>query len=534
MHKVKTILSISISASLFSVALPIASCTPNVIEPKKPEERIFVSNFLDLKKAIESKARLGIYDSTTIEITEDIEVTETIYVMNDTTITCSESHSITRAPTFFDDMYVVGEDENGNNPILSGDRAKLTFETSNSATLIIDGKESDIAAGQIHGSAIFITNSSEVNINDNVTIQNHRKDYNVRTLSKRISKPATAGGAAALIVSGTLNMFGGLITQCSSSGADGSEDKAYMGGAIFNFCGFNMYGGTISECVAARGGALYNYFQADLYKGTMLKNKANGAYGGAIYLPDSQYVQTNVGTISGTDKFVFDQNSAAKSGGAVYVAHHSVFYVLGNTTFSNNQNTGSSSNGGAINSCGTLLIDNALFTNNTATSKGGAIYQYYSKHDQKSREMQINNCIFDENNATTGGGAISCNTTDDEATTGFSALIKDSTFTSNSSKSGGALHILNMTNVEIENSSFTNNSASKQGGFLYADNIGTVVTIKSAIAKSNTAPENLGACMYLKSDDVLCQISGWNEEEKTSPNFDYDGDIFGKVVSYEC
>ena len=459
-----------------------------------------ISSFSELKSCIEDKARQGVYDTQVIEIDQDIICSEPIYVMNDTTIVCSEDHSITRADNFLDDMFVVGEDENGNNPIITGEKAKLTFKTNNNAVLTIDGNKDNIV-DEIYGCCLFVSNSSTVNINNNIVIQNFRKDTNNRILSKLVFKTTEAGGAAIQIISGTVNMYGGTIQNCLSSGEEKSEDKAYMGGAIINFAGFNMYGGTINNCSAARAGALYNYAIANLYNGEISECSAS-QYGGAIYLPNAQYANLFIGSTDETDQFILKNNSSQASGGAIYVQHQASLFAYNDVKFIQNQ---TQKNGGAINGFGTIILDSCEFSNNKAVEsengKGGAIFYYADETEKTTREMFVNNCSFTENNSTKSGGAISIGVNGD--TEGPHVSIEHTSFSQNSSNIGGAIWAGSKSEVDILESAFNSNSATDKGGAIYSTDstINILDSDNLCEFKQNNAPN--GGAISIHTNSML-------------------------------
>ena len=144
---------------------------------------------------------------------------------------------------------------------------------------------------------------------------------------------------------------------------------------------------------------------------------------------------------------------------------------------------GNNTDGGTIYNNGTLIINNCLFENNTATMWGGAIYNDVLSNftingstfnNNTAREggaiwnyngiFNIINSIFTNNQVTLGGGAI----TNDGALS-----ISNSTFTDNiasgNNSYGGA--IVNAGMLSLSNSTFTDNIASgnnSYGGAIYS------------------------------------------------------------------
>ena len=355
------------------------------------------STFEQLKERIEAGA-------DTILLTENIVLTDTVYVASDTTITSDKSVTLTRDEGFLGDLFVIGETANGENVIvLNNKTASLSLKAEN-ATLTVDG--GNIAA---NGTAFLILNSSTLNIYDGVHIQNFNKTGNARLSEEKaynVSYPTKVGGSAAIITSGAFNMYGGVISNCNASTDDALSS---CGGAIYNYATFTMYGGTIENCTASRGSAIYNYRTVKIYAGTLKDNYAT-VYGGVMYMPNSQYTGCVIGS-AGTEFAVkIIGNSAKKSGGAIFASHQSAINILGSTLFDSNT---SSSNGGAINVAGALTVDYAVFTNNSATGKGGAIYAYYGDREYSIRIVNIKSGVFSQNTAPRGG-AIAFSGNDDE------------------------------------------------------------------------------------------------------------------------
>ncbi|MDM8558191.1 choice-of-anchor Q domain-containing protein [Candidatus Parabeggiatoa sp. HSG14] len=160
----------------------------------------------------------------------------------------------------------------------------------------------------------------------------------------------------------------------------------------------------------------------------------------------------------------------------------------------------SENNGGAIFGNGSINITNSIFTNNSASAKGGAVYEANT----------ITNSIFTNNSASFGGAVSNADTiinstfTNNKASGGAGAVadantITNSTFTSNIAENAGAASSVNtitnsifsynsaftihpsyggyagaLSSVDtITNSTFISNSATKYGGAIYGDSIVT-------------------------------------------------------------
>jgi len=143
-----------------------------------------------------------------------------------------------------------------------------------------------------------------------------------------------------------------------------------------------------------------------------------------------------------------------------------------------NANSGPNAIGGAINSLGTLTVDNSTFTNDTTSgvgpnqtpssgSSGGAIYS--------EGTLSVTNSTFTGNSSTNSlgsGGAI--------ATTGLTTIL-DSTFTNNSANGdGGAVNGNNTPGIGASvftGDTFSGNQATNLGGALaFGSNNGATIT----------------------------------------------------------
>jgi hypothetical protein len=99
------------------------------------------------------------------------------------------------------------------------------------------------------------------------------------------------GGAAVQVVSGTFNMYGGIMENNivateytvvkNDDGTESSLETAGCGGAVYNRGNVNMYGGIIRTSEALRGGGIYNDKFVYLFAGTIADNYSY-SYGGAI------------------------------------------------------------------------------------------------------------------------------------------------------------------------------------------------------------------------------------------------------------
>ncbi len=270
------------------------------------------------------------------------------------------------------------------------------------------------------------------------------------------------------------------------------------------------------------GGAIYNTFYADagegngegvLVSGTFEANIA-GKNGGAIYNDSTISGSNTKGAVMTVTDSMFSDNNAGGNGGAIVNERAGTLNLSGTTSFQKNEANG---NGGAIWNWGTVNIENATFEGNTAasggafwnhgnntatgilditgkttfkdntatTGSGGAIYVYgYVK--------RLNNAYFENNKAGTQGGAINLGTTVDAMNVGVVDEIVGSKFKINHSKNGGAIATQG-TIKKIDNVTFEGNTATSQGGAIYAKAAAVITNMSNTDFIGNTSEKNGGA-----------------------------------------
>ena len=194
-------------------------------------------------------------------------------------------------------------------------------------------------------------------------------------------------------------------------------------------------------------------------------------HGGAVY--------ANGGTVT-IDGGSYSENVATENGGAVYV--NSGLLNVDSGLFSKN----TAIYGGAIWTKVTMSINSADFTQNNALADGGAIWINYAT-------TTIKGGTFDDNHAVDNGGAIANIRTLEIA----KYNDEDTQFTNNTASNGGAIYCstdntsANFPKVTIDGATLESNTASNNGGAIYAHNYRT--TLKSAILTHNEAGQNGGS-----------------------------------------
>ncbi len=223
---------------------------------------------------------------------------------------------------------------------------------------------------------------------------------------------------------------------------------------------------------------------------TFINNKAT--HGGAIYTTASGNTIINC---------TFDSNTAiTQSGGAIIINGNDNTII--NNTFKNNM---ANNNGGAIyleNGNGSQ-IENNVFIKNSAKN-GGAITLYQTGF------FILNNNIFTDNTATNLGGAIRITLDNSNTTT----TISGNKFKNNNASSSGALHIIGG-NIEISKNMFDNNRATQGSAGSIQFNGNAVKILNNNF--TNTNAETYGGAIVVKnSSSMIIQSNNFTNAKATN------------------
>lgn len=421
--------------------------------------------------------------ASAILIAADFELDRTFYVISDTVIVANEPHTLKRASTFGADIFVVGENSDGTATL---EPVTLTIGKPDDTTpsmIVFDGNSSEMATDVV-GTVILVRGESSANLYHNVTMTDHVKVGNQKTLTGDygVSYPLRVGGAVAIVSSkATMQIYGGLYTKNRVNDiVDSSTDEgntSSQGGVIYNYGTLSIFGGVFSYNHAGRGGVFYNYRTMNIYNADINNNTAS-SLGGAIYVPNSTAAFLYIGEEN--DKVESDvrfaNNVSESAGGAIYAQN---VLIVKNTKFIGNSSI--SGNGGAI-SAGAmqLSIEDSNFTENQANGGyGGAIYISGNNGDEDVRELIVSNTTL-ENNSSKRGGAVYMS----EAARAYFSNVD---FIGNASTGyGGAIHATNST-LEINDASINGNTAATNGGAI------SLYSSSKAVMNNITTDANQGS-----------------------------------------
>lgn len=469
------------------------------------QDAVDVSNADELEAAINA-------GTDHIRVVEDFELDRTFYITEDVTIFSTFPYTLTRAADFGGDIFVVGEFADGEASYIKKGTCTLTLGNPDSVQenlLTIDGNKANMTVPVV-GTVVFVGFSSNADLHKNVTITNAHKNGNERVYDERYTmKPdARVGGAAAIVVSGILNVYGGNYVNNEVNPVTQAEDGSYVydstyGGAIYNYSVTRVYGGTFDGNVGYHGGAIYSYQTLEITGGVFNNNHATGR-GGAIYAVDSAAAHTLIGTIpeEGKSEVIFRNNSSDSHGGVYYGGPLSAMVIYEGSTFDGNY---SATSGGVFCTYGQLTVYGGTFTNNVAGNRGGVAYFSYNNEARPVRYIKFENCVF-ENNQGYYGGALSGYAGSAEYVTGAIAEVIHCTFTNNhavkqttgtTKAAGGAIYADRRTEFTVTDSTFSGNTAQMEGGALYASGESKLVVKNSTI--DGSVSEKHGGAIVVRS-----------------------------------
>ena len=440
------------------------------------EEIIDYSKAVDVSTAEELELMLGAGERV-IRITADFMLDRTFCVVSDVIIFADEVHTLTRAPGFGKDIFLVGECQDGTPTTGSVELSLGKPGDEESANITIDGNADNMIADVV-GSVIFVCNGSRADLYSSLTVKNCKKVGNERTLGEYgVSYPPRVGGAVAIVAKGAkMAIYGGsYVNNTVNDITDSSTDEGNLssqGGVIYNYGVLDVYGGTFENNHAGRGGVFYNYRTMNLYN-AVIKNNSASSLGGAIYVPNSTSAFTYIGEENDVvaSKVLFEGNTSDTHAGAIY---NPVYMTVKNTTFKNNVAVGS---GGAIfGTSAEMLVEYSEFVGNSAGTNGGAVYVTSTNGEEDVRELEIINSTFKENTAVTRGGAVYASET-------ARVYVAKSNFHSNSATYGGAVYLTG-SELEINVAEMYDNGATSNGGAI------ALYSTSSALINGVTAGRN--------------------------------------------
>jgi hypothetical protein len=275
-----------------------------------------------------------------------------------------------------------------------------------------------------------------------------------------------SGGGILNTAGGTLELDDVVVMKNTANRAGGGIEDASGGETLVVIARTTVDSNEVFNSPGNGGGIHVGGDGNISFRSGMLRGNVAGQEGGGIWIGS--------GTLTVGQGVLFDGNvgagdAADQGGGALFSNGNGTMIIKNNVTFNDNHATGASGSGGAIlNTTGaTLLIDGAVFTNNTANRAGGAI-EDVSGDDGGFDGFRINKSVFTGNEVFTSPG------------------------------NGGAIHISGDGDLLIVNGSFDNNIAGSEGGAVW-NNRGTMKIIGATFTgnvASGAGGDNGGGAIF--------------------------------------
>lgn len=394
------------------------------------------------------------------------------------------------------------------------------------------------------GGAVSIGGSSSskaaLTVGDNVTFEANKAGYTDFS-GDTIGKATASGGALYINQNFSENVKLGDNVRFVDNKAAGT------GGAIYNQAATIDFNGKVEfeNNTARQGGAYYqnaNYDQT-IQNADFIGNKANldqNALGGAVAVAGK--VQNYSTPIPDEKvKTLTVDNSNFKNNQASYVDSDGFYWGAGgaigqtmitavdskgkysrgmnvevkNSTFEENI---AGAEGGAINSDSVLNISNSTFTKNktlgtqigsdysNSNEGGGALFMY------DDSVASISNSEFSNNKSGTWGGAIATRgISNGNGGANSSLSVSGTTFSGNEAQYGGA--VASSVQTTIQDTQFTNNTASERGGAVYVNSTDGVTNITNSSFSENNA--YLGGSLFVKSGEANINNSDFTNNTAT-------------------
>ncbi len=337
-----------------------------------------------------------------------------------------------------------------------------------SGTMTIRGAtiSNNVASGDAAddgGGGVF-NNGGTLRINAGTVISNNRADG-----------MAGSGGGVFNATGGTLQIVGAEISGNTANRAGGGIEDASGSASLFTIAN-SMIDDNVVMDAPGNGGGIHIGSDGSLFiSGGSVSGNQAGAEGGGIWNNSGTLVVSET-TISGNTAA---GDAANQGGGGLYQNEGSGSIVIKGAVISDNVATGASGSGGGIliDAGGTLTINDALVSGNTANRAGGGI------EDASGGEtmMTITNSKIDSN------------------------------IVNNAPGNGGGIHVGGAGNVSFRGGTVNGNQAGAEGGGIWIAT-GTLTVGQNTVIDGNTAagddPDQGGGGLYNNGGGTINVLNG--------------------------
>ncbi len=221
----------------------------------------------------------------------------------------------------------------------------------------------------------------------------------------------------------------------------------------------------------------------------------------------------------------------SSDGGGCLLSGESFRVSVENSTFSHCQST---SQGGAVtaypanfgNASASSLIslDQVSVSSSQAAQFGGGLAVFGGRGE-------IRNSAFSSNSSSTAAGALAVLFNAQSPASSLQWIVKDTTFTSNTSDQGGAAAFLGSGITSLTGLTFTTNQAATAGGALYVAGvvgIGTTKVYAADLTLDGNSAGDFGGAVFVGSDTLFRLVQG--SFRSNTADFDSDGTGDGGAV----
>ena len=340
------------------------------------------------------------------------------------------------------------------------------------------------------------------------------------------------GGAFRITNGGTLSL---ISTEPGAHAVSGSMSGQQGGAILVNKGTLLVDGYAFTDNTAAeQAGAIYfaTGTTSSLYHTSFIGNSTLNSSAGALMLQTGSKVTV-------MNSAFFNNSAPTSSGGTIRLDAAARLDMISCQVTASTAKT----NGGAVNNNGgSLYLSGSVFSENTASGDGGAIYMANA-----AEITAVNGCRFEKNTSIYGGAIYvvsgSLSATDsyfaqNTAENGGAILAQDatdivsSTFEENGAKyRGGVIYITGSPQVSVQESTMKGNYTSvaqkdgsaNQGGGAICQNNGTVTVSNTAFESNNSA--GYGGAIVAFNGTML--VNGCSFTTNTSP---VGGDAIAQVA----
>lgn len=420
-------------------------------------------------------------------------------------VTLEENYLLTSTVNIYKSNSII----DGQNHIINANGSSRIFWISSSSNNLTFKNIKFINAD---GTAVVFAHSSSGSASENYT-------FNFINCTFENNKASNGGTMNAGTLVGTINVINSTFINNTATGQGGC---IYINNGLNQHTILNIENSSFTENTASsNAGVLYAYRSVDVYikSSNFTRNSASNEGGvmrtSGFLVIDGCKFYSNRGSDAGvifmgqtTETFVynsyFEDNYAKRWGGVIMgygFTFESCAFInnhvnLTSNTATSKQTTG---RGGAIFSRdGTNVLRYCNFTNNVA-QEGGAICI-----EDRANGLSVTNCIFNDNQATLKGGAI-------YSSVRSTASVSYSEFNGNSANYGGAIWTSSDDTsyqngkLVLQNSEFSNNKATVEGGALYLKTSNNEIT--SVLFKNNNA--SAGGAIYWNGNAGIIENSNF-------------------------